>query len=291
MQKGYKRDGKGLAVVRFFIGLIFLAIIVCVGYFFLSKVDYSDKIKDPNREVRSYVEITPDPKATAAQTGNTIVASTDFASPTLGNSALSIADPNEGTVVDLTATDVPETQKPTEVPTEAPTAVPTPTPEPTPEPTKIPKDAMSKYKTKGFTIPAVSTNAKTDITKFYVSSANNNAVVQLEGFGYINDMSFDGATAQLYPVVTRVSDGSQVVYQASMKPGLSGESHAGAVCANPGNTDFECFFDVSKYADGDYTIGVVIYYTQSERNAYSYHEFADGNFTVTDGKVTDYPNI
>ena len=48
MQKGYKRNRKGMAVLHFFIGLIIVVILVCALYFFLGKVDYSDKLANPD---------------------------------------------------------------------------------------------------------------------------------------------------------------------------------------------------------------------------------------------------
>ena len=55
MQKGYKRNGKGMAVLHFFIGLIIVAILMCALYFFLGKVDYSDKLANPDATMRAYV--------------------------------------------------------------------------------------------------------------------------------------------------------------------------------------------------------------------------------------------
>lgn len=61
-KKGRKREAKGLAVVYFIIGLIILLIILAVIYFALVELDYSDRMKDPDATVRSYVEMTPEPQ-------------------------------------------------------------------------------------------------------------------------------------------------------------------------------------------------------------------------------------
>lgn len=65
MQKGYKRNGKGMAVLHFFIGLIIVAILMCALYFFLGKVDYSDKLANPDATMRAYVEMTAAPENVA----------------------------------------------------------------------------------------------------------------------------------------------------------------------------------------------------------------------------------
>jgi hypothetical protein len=58
MQKGYKRSNKGMAVLRFFICLITILLLVFAGYFCLTKLDYSDKLANPDAEMRAYVEMT-----------------------------------------------------------------------------------------------------------------------------------------------------------------------------------------------------------------------------------------
>lgn len=284
MQKGYKRNGKGMAVLHFFIGLIIVAILMCALYFFLGKVDYSDKLADPDATMRAYVEMTAAPDGAVG-----IIGGAD------GPTAVFVAEPvdqgDASGVVDLTNTPSPTpTATPTPTPSPTPTPIPTPTPEPTPtptptpEPTKIATKAYSQFKTTGFNVPEPSTNATVAITNFYVSEPNNRQVVRLDGFGYINDAEFDGSGASIFVIITNEASGKQRAYKATMEAGVSGVEHSDAICKNAANTDFSAIFSVAKFADGDYSLGLIIYYKTADGNAYSYHVLGD-RFTVTDGKV------
>ncbi|MEE1201064.1 MAG: hypothetical protein U0L09_10465, partial [Christensenellales bacterium] len=80
MQKGHKRQGRGLAVLRFFIGLFIVAIVVLIGMFVL-QLDYSDQLT-ADVPVRDYVVTTeapmtgvatPAPVAASGQTEATAV--------------------------------------------------------------------------------------------------------------------------------------------------------------------------------------------------------------------------
>ena len=51
-----------------------------------------------------------------------------------------------------------------------------------PYPTTIPKVCLSKYKTKGFYIPPVSDHGSLDITKLYISAADNNSIIEVNGY-------------------------------------------------------------------------------------------------------------
>lgn len=283
MQKGYKRNGKGMAVLHFFIGLIIVAILMCALYFFLGKVDYSDKLANPDVTMRAYVEMTAAPEDVA------VIGGAD------GPTSVFVSEPDEqgdaNGVVDLTNTPTPTpTATPTPTPTPSPTPIPTPTPEPTPtptptpEPTKIPTKLYSKFKTKGFNVPDPSDNGTVEITNFYVSEPNNRQVVRLDGYGYLNDASFDGADASIFVIVTNEATGKQRAYKATMEPGVSGADHSGAICKNAANTDFSAIFSVAKFAAGDYKLGLIIYYNTADGTAYSYHELGD-RFSVVKGKV------
>ena len=61
MQKGYKRQAKGMAVLRCFIGLFIVLIVVLLATFFIG-LDYSDKLS-PEASLRPYVAETPAPTA------------------------------------------------------------------------------------------------------------------------------------------------------------------------------------------------------------------------------------
>ena len=108
MQKGYKRQAKGMAVLRCFIGLFIVLIVVLLATFFIG-LDYSDKLS-PEASLRPYVAETPAPTELPALSGTVIPAD----SPAAGETA---------------------TPEPTEAPTPTPSPSPTPSPVPTPEPT------------------------------------------------------------------------------------------------------------------------------------------------------------
>lgn len=273
MQKGYKRTGKGIAVLHFFIGLIILAIVVFAIYFFVNMMDYSDRL-DPAASMRPYVEVTAAPETASPVPTVATVTATD-----------------EPEIVDISGvTAVEATPEPTEKPTPRPTAIRTPDPTPiataTPEPTAIPVSALSQAKMSGFQVPAASDSATIDLTRIYASAPDGNKIVQLQGYAYINDERFDGAGAQSFVIITRKATGDQIAYLASMVPGISGADHEGALCANAANTDFEAILNVAPYPDGEYSIGVVLYYTYNGNSAYSYHIF-DESFTVQGGAMVD----
>ncbi len=278
MQKGHKRNGKGMAVLRFFIGLIIIAILVCVAYFFISKVDYSDKITDPNANIRNYVPVT----------NEAIVPPVDEI--TAENDIVDVDELAGADVVDITYTPTPEpTVAPT--PTPEPTVAPTPTPEPTatpsptPEPTKIPANYCSAPKTEGFSVPPASTDAIVELTSIHISQPDDNKIVELKGYGYLNNESFDCETASVYLIVTQKESGKQIAYETKMVEGFSGKDHTGALCKNASKSDFGVYFDVSKYPDGTYDLGMILFYEEAGQKRYSYHEFGE-SLTVTSGAAS-----
>lgn len=269
-KKGRKREAKGLAVVYFIIGLIILLIILAVIYFALVELDYSDRMKDPDATVRSYVEMTPEPQA--------------FEIP---------EDEDEGEVeeelpldVDLTApTDTPE-------PTPTPTPEPTATPEPTPSPTPLPATMLAQPRTAGFTLPGTTAmNCQAAITKCYVSGADNNKYMYLAGYGFINDAAFDASKMQCFLIVSQTKTNQLIAYQLTMKPGASGVTHDGAMCQNPASADFEVAFDVSTlYTEDIYNLGLVIGYKppRKRKATFAYYPFpSDVSFTVLAGQVVE----
>ena len=160
----------------------------------------------------------------------------------------------------------------------------TPTPEPTPEPTAIMPNLFSPSKSSGFTVPAVSDIAEAAITKVFVSPANENGVVQIDGYALINQEQFDGSKLQVFLIVTQKASGKQIAYQCSMVSGISGDTHLNAICLNPADTDFEGILDVSKYADGEYGLGAVLYYQMNGKKAFAYCEFPQ-SISLTGGKA------
>ena len=298
MQKGYKRSGKGMAVLRFFIGLIVIAILVCVAYFFLAKVDYSDKLANPDASMRPYVEMTAAPGEVSHDAEPVIETSPVIESKPVVESqpAATEAPVPAGTAasfVDVSVTAEP-TATPTPVPTPTatpvPTAIPTPTPEPTPTPTPSPEPtriSTKKYATakkSGFNVPVPSNNAEAELTNFYVSAPNENRTIQFNGYCYIDDASFDGDGTQVYMVVTQKETGKQIAYKATMKAGVSGADHSAAKCQNAAETDFQLFINTKSYEDGNYELGLVLYYKTADGTVYSYHELPE-SFAVSGGAV------
>lgn len=153
-----------------------------------------------------------------------------------------------------------------------------------PEPTMILSTMFSQCKTKGFSVPEPSTNGTAEITNFYVSEPDNRQVVRLDGYGYLNDMNFDGSDASIFVIVTKEDTGKQRAYKPTMEPGVSGVNHSDAICKNAADTDFSTIFSVAEFEDDDYTLGLIIYYKTTNGTAFSYFEL-DNRFTVINGRV------
>lgn len=288
MQKGYKRSNKGMAVLHFFIGLLFIALLVCAGYFVLTKLDYSDKLANPDASMRPYVEMTAQPAEEPLKTADEDPESDP--EPAV-NALLPDATDEIEDFVDVSFTPTPTpsptpTPEPTPEPTAIPTATPepTPTPTPTPKPTKIATDRCASAKKKGFNVPDPTTNATLALTNFYVSEPNENRVIQLNGYAYIDEADYDCEDSQVFLIVTQQETGEQVAYKATMKQGISDADLSTAACKNAADSEFRLFVNVKSYKDGDYSLGVVLYYQIDGGTAYSYHELPE-SFTIEDGAV------
>ena len=171
---------------------------------------------------------------------------------------------------------------PTPKPTATPTPKPTATPEPTAVPTSIPESAFAPIRT-DLTFPETPTTDKAalGVTHSYRSEADNLAVMQLQGYAYIDDASFDGSTAQLYLVLKRESNGARAVALTTMKSGVSGVDHADAQCANASACDFEIFLSTASLPDDIYSLGMVIQYKVGGADKFEYVEFPETcTFTV-----------
>lgn len=267
MQKGYKRQARGMAVLRCFIGLFIMIVVILLAYFML-RLDYSDKL-DPNASMRPYVEVTPTPAPTEAP------------------------EVTEAPAVVDTATDVPEatavaTTEPTQAPTAEPTATPEPTeaPTPTPAPTSIPAEKVSALKFSGFQLPNLTTKAaKLGISHSYRSEADGNKYLLLQGYAFIDEAAYDGSAASMYLVVTRSSGQSALVLPAR-SVGVSGVDHSGALCANPSDSEFEAVIDVSQFPDDTYTLGVVLMYKDGDSSCTEYAVFpSEVSFSVLNKQV------
>lgn len=97
--------------------------------------------------------------------------------------------------------------------------------------------------------------------------------MQLQGYAYMNDASFDGSSAQLYLVLKRESNGARAVALATMQSGISGVDHADAQCANASACDFEVFLSTSSLPDDIYSLGMVIQYKVDGADRFEYVEF------------------
>lgn len=262
LKKGRKREAKSLHVLYFIIGLVVLALILGVIYFALVTLDYSDKIKNPEATLRAYVEMTPEPTEEASGEEDALSAEVDLTSAT------------------------PE---PTAEPTPTPSPTPEPTPEPTPVPTAIPANLFAQPMTAGFSVPnTASKNGVYGITDCYVSQANNNQVMSLTGYAYINDITFDGTQARSFLVVTQKSTGKMIAYQMTNTMGISNVDHTGATAQNPSACDFTVNLDVSKYTQDIYSLSLILAYKTpgSDKIHYAYYPFSnDTSFTVVGGQV------
>lgn len=274
LKQGRKREAKGLAVLYFIIGLIILLIILAVIYFALAKLDYSDKL-DPEATMRPYVEQTQapvavepnEPKAETVETGT--------------------GDSQPEDAVDLTQPTEEPTPKPTRKPKKTPNPTAEPTPEPTPEPTALPADKVAQPMKKMPNLPAEpSENGKIGLTTSFVSPADDNKLMYLAGYGYVNEEAFDGAAAKSWLVITEVASGQSIGYPLTNTAGVSGLPHADAVCQNATTCDFEITLDVSQYKEGIYSMALVVGYKDGKKNVFKYYPFSsDVKFTVLDGKV------
>ncbi|MBQ8507161.1 MAG: hypothetical protein IJ466_07010, partial [Clostridia bacterium] len=170
-----------------------------------------------------------------------------------------------------------------------PTPEPTPTPTPTPKPTKIPTDKCASARKKGFNVPVASDTATVELTNFYVSEPNNNRVIQFNGYAFQDNAAYDCKDSQAYLVVTQQETGDQIAYKATMKEGISGADLSFAACQNASESEFRLFINVKSYDDGDYSLGIVLYYELDGNTAYSYHELPQ-SFTIVDGAVAAEDN-
>lgn len=262
MQKGYKREGRGKAILHCFIGLFFIVCVILAVWIAL-RLDYSD-VLDPETSMRPYVETT--------------------ATPTPDPASAAAVQTNEPTQPPATAT---------EQPTATPYVTPTQEPTPTPAPSSIPSDLYAKIRTfDGLPSSPTGDNCKLGITRSYRSAADGNRVMYLEGYAYIDDASFDGSQAKSYLVIRQESTGRYVLAELTMRSGASGLTHEGAQCANASAADFDVVLDMSGIADDLYTLGIVIDYTDANgEKQRGYYEFPAGtSFSVLNSQViSDVP--
>lgn len=266
MQKGYKRNAKGKAVLHCFIGLFAVIVIVLVAYFWLT-MDYSDKLS-ADTSVRPYVELTPSPEPEQVP----VVAPQA--------SAETIAEPTAISTPVVTPT-------PTPVPTASPT--PTPAPSPTPMPTSM-AAVVSPTRSDGYSLPDPSTlSASYAITSSFRSVADDYRYIELKGYAYMNDATYDAANAAVFLVLLpESSEDDSVLVLPTMTAGASGADHSGAACANAASSDFTVILDGEALENDIYSLGVVLMYpdaTDPESGHIEYFRFPDNvTFTVLNSR-------
>ena len=267
MQKGYKREGRAMAVLRCFIGLFILIVVVLLAYFLL-RLDYSDKL-EPGASMRPYVEVTSTPVPSAT--------------PDVTDVPAILSNAMEGAAATPTAT---ATAKPTAAVTPKPTAEPTAEPTATPEPTAIPESAIAPLKFSGFELPELSLKtAQLGVTHSYRSAADSYRYLHLKGYACIDEAEYDGAAADIYLVIIR-STGHTALALPTKSEGASGVALT-ASCANASASDFDVVIDVSKFPDDSYTLGMVFMYKDGEgKTRTEYCTFpASQSFSVLSGQV------
>ncbi len=265
MKRGYKRESKGMAFVRFVMGILLILIVLVAGYLLLND-DYTGRIVKKD---------SPSAAATTvAQTQNAATPAPTASATAKANVSTVASNGNAATPAPVIAT-----------PTPAPTPVPTPTPAPTPVPTQIPTKLLAKRvlrQQSDIPDPVVGTEAK--ITKAYVSSADDYGIMEVCGYAYIDSTDFKTDGLEAYLVISQQSTGSLSAYQATIQEGVSGEEHM-TTFPNPGKTDFQVFFSVDDYPDGVYSLGIVIGYKEGNGRAYSYAPMDHITFTVVNKQV------
>lgn len=289
-KQGRKREAKGLAVLYFIIGLIILLIILAVIYFALAKLDYSDKL-DPETTQRPYVEeqdVQPFVEEQSVEASDNVpeyVMPEDEVDLTTGLEELP-EEEETGLAAEPEVNDI-IVEEPTEEPTPEPTEEPTP--EPTPEPTALPAGLAATPMTQIPDLPAMaSENGMIGITQCFVSPADDNKLMYVAGYGYVNEADFDGTKARTWLVVTQVATAQKIGYPLTLKPDVSGLAHADAVCQNATACDFELYLDVSQYQEGIYSLALVVGYMKdgAKDPTYKYYPFSgDVSFTVLNGQV------
>ncbi len=303
------------AVIRFLIGLLLIAIVVFAGFYLLFEVDYSSQLLNSDgtyASTRAYV-LPPDgsgPTTTPLPEPSPTLSAT--AAPAVGTPEAT-AETTPGATVDPTPTAAESTAAPTEAPTATPqptqpavvistleptpsptptprpTAVPTPTPRPTPEPVgaRIPDSAISAYR-EGLKLPDTypGEGINVGISRCYLSKLNYYQVMQVNGWGYIDDAEFDGEECTTFALITNRDTGKTRVYLCTSLEGASGRTHQPQSAANVGACDFQVTIDTSAFDSGEYDFQLILYYKVGSRMRTWICPFeADHTFAVVDGEI------
>ena len=281
MQNSRSGENKTSAIIRFFIGLCALMIFIFVLYYLAAVRDWSylagnsALLNDSRTAAANEASPFDTPAAVppSAQPADTAVAALVSVAPT----------PVKTESPAMEAVNQTPSTAATRAVMFAPTS--TPTPRPTPVPTKIPAADLSASK-KGFNMPAEGTNGQIGISRCYVSIPDSYQIIMLEGWGYIDEDTFNGAESATYLIVTNESTGKRILYQATNIAGLSGRAH-NSVCLNPEAADWRVTIDVSEFADGMYnlTLGLGYKTSGSRKTKYVVFPFEEKYaFTVVGGE-------
>jgi len=251
MRRNRKRRNPGMAVLRFFIWLLIIALLAAFAVFLLGTGKNTGE--RPYLPTGTGAPITPEPAATPEP------------------------------VVQVTA---PAESAP--APTVEVTPVPTPEATvyvaPTPVPTSIPRSSLPTELSK-FRLPAETEDGVVGISKCYVSAVDNYSIMELTGWGYAQLDYFDGEECGTYIVVNQ-GETPIHCYLANSIPGISGKKHTGELGQNVEAADWRIYIDVSDYEPGLYTLGIALVYKNGSNDEYRYYRFGDlQSFTVNDGEI------
>lgn len=260
MRKGFIREGKSVAVIRFVIGLTVLALIVCVVYYLLVSTQYGADLERPGQTLRPYV--VPDP------------------TPTPEPTPVPTPAPAE-------ETEMPAWATPTPTPGASAQAGETLDPAlPTPVPTNIPESLIAGGQERtAEQMPDTDERVRMGITSCYVSAPDGYRIMEIEGYAYAEHSEYDGANSSSYLIVRSASDGRIMAYLTTPVEGVSGIEHQGQG-SNLAQSDFRVYIDVSEYPDGVYTLGTVLMFNLSGGEVRTSCRLPDTiNFAVRDGEV------
>lgn len=302
-RKNLRKMSVSSAVIRFLIGMLLIACIVCAGFYLLFEVDYSRHLLNSDgtyASTRAYVlpadGSTLTPENSATPTAGPTIDSTDVpeptatAEPTAEPTAtpeplviISTLEPTAGPTAEPTA-EPTATPEPTEKPTPRPTATPAATPEP--DGTRIPETAFSDYKT-GLKLPkTIIEGANVGISRCYISKLNYYQVMQINGWGFIDAPEFNGSTCITYALVTATDQEKGRVYLCENRDGVSRRIHAGEYASNVNAADFSVTIDTSDYESGEYELKLILQYSVDDKYQTVLCPFSTPHtFTVVEGEV------
>lgn len=265
---------KGPAVLRFFICLL-LVMLVCAAGLMLINMGRGDGARPyvptgtsaPGGAVPPPATVTAEPTSTG----------TPEPSPSPEMHALAPTDMDDGDAEDMT----------TEPPVHTAGTARAVYSDPTPEPTKIPKEQIAKP-TKPSTDKKIKANddGEIGISGCYVSEVDGFALMELTGWGYPRLEYFDGTKCETYLLISKNGSNDMALYKTELSPGISGMEHADAECRNPSDCDWRTVIDVRNYADGVYSMGLVLRYKNEKRTENRFYKFGElQSFTVKNGEI------